>query len=110
MDIKISYADLKESTQALQEEIKGVLKKGDVLAAFMPNIPETVVSMLATAGLGGVFTSTSCDFGVEGVVDRFGANPDQKFLAAAEYQYNGKTINLISKIEEIKKSVRVSKK
>ncbi len=104
-DVKICYADLKDSTQALQEEIKSILKKGDVLAAFMPNIPETVVAMLATAGLGGVFTSTSCDFGVEGVVDRFGQSRPKILVAAAEYQYNGKTINLISKIEEIKKSV-----
>ena len=104
-DVKISYLELKQSTQALQDEIKGIISKGDVLAAFMPNIPETVIAMLATTGLGGVFTSTSCDFGVEGVVDRFGQSKPKVLVAAASYQYNGKTIDLRDKILEIKKSV-----
>ena len=104
-DIKITYGELKQSTQALQEELKGFISKGDVLAAFMPNIPETVIAMLATAGLGGVFTSTSCDFGVEGVVDRFGQSRPKVLVAAASYQYNGKTIDLRDKISEIKNSV-----
>ena len=53
---------------------------GDVLAAYMPNISETVVSMLAATSLGAAFTSTSCDFGVEGVVDRFGQSSKPKVL------------------------------
>jgi acetoacetyl-CoA synthetase len=104
-EAKISYAELAESAQALQEEIKENFSKGDVLACFMPNIPETVISMLATSGLGGVFTSTSCDFGIEGVVDRFGQSRPKILVAAAAYQYNGKTIDLLEKIEQIKQSV-----
>ncbi len=104
-DVKISYEELRESTQALQQELKGCVSKGDVLACFMPNIPETVVSMLAATGLGCVFTSTSCDFGVEGVVDRFGQSKPKVLIAAAEYQYNGKRINLVDKIQEIKNRV-----
>ena len=100
--MKISYGELRESTQALQDEIKGLI--GLEMFNFMPNIPETVISMLASAGLGGVFTSTSCDFGVEGVVDRFGQSKP-KVLVAAEYQYNGKTISLIDKINQIKDQV-----
>ena len=104
-DVKIPYKELKLSAQALQQEIKGVISKGDVLACFMPNIPETVVSMLATTGLGGVFTSTSCDFGVEGVVDRFGQSKPKVLIASCAYQYNGKTIDLIDRINEIKSKV-----
>jgi len=49
----------------MAQYLKPFINCGDVLAAYMPNIPETVVSMLATSSLGGVFTSTSCDFGIE---------------------------------------------
>ena len=105
IDAKINYRDLRTSVQALQTEIKNQFNKGDVLACFMPNIPETVIAMLAATGLGGVFTSTSCDFGVEGVVDRFGQSKPKILIAAAEYQYNGKVISLVDKIEKIKELV-----
>ena len=71
----------------------------------MPNIPETVVTMLAASSLGGVFTSTSPDFGIEGVVDRFGQSKPKVLVAAAGYTYNGKNISQIEKIKEIKKQV-----
>ena len=71
----------------------------------MPNISETVVSMLAATSLGAAFTSTSCDFGVEGVVDRFGQSKPKVLVSVSSYQYNGKTISLIDRINEIKKNV-----
>ena len=71
----------------------------------MPNISETVVSMLAATSLGAAFTSTSCDFGVEGVVDRFGQSKPKVLVTVSSYQYNGKTISLVDRIKQIKKSV-----
>jgi acetoacetyl-CoA synthetase len=98
-----SYADLREKMGALQKTISPFIKSGDVLAAYMPNIPETALAMLATAGLGGVFTSTSSDFGIEGVVDRFGEVGPKVLVAATGYRYGGKTFDLMPKLIEIEK-------
>jgi len=77
------------------------LKKGDVLAAYMPNIPETTMAMLATSALGGTFTSTSCDFGIEGVLDRFSQSKPKVLVAAVGYEYNGKYFDLTERLKEI---------
>lgn len=102
---KISYSDLKKDVKGLQTYLKSYLKSGDVLAAYMPNIPETVVSMLASTSLGGVFTSTSCDFGIEGVLDRFGQSNPKVLVAAASYEYGEKFFDLTDKILEIEKRI-----
>lgn len=98
---KISYQSLRLQTAQLQKSLECFIKKGDVLAAYMPNIPETVVSMLAVTSLGGVFTSTSSDFGVEGVVDRFGQSRPKVLVAAASYMYNGKSFCQLEKIRKV---------
>ncbi len=98
---EITYAELRGMVGSLQRELKSVLGVGDVLACYMPNIPETVVSMLATSSLGGVFTSTSSDFGVNGVLDRFGQSRPKVLVAAVGYEYNGKYFDLTDKILEL---------
>jgi acetoacetyl-CoA synthetase len=98
---KISYEELRKTTSGLAHFLKPLLKEGDVLAAYMPNIPETVISMLATSSLAGVFTSTSCDFGIEGVLDRFSQSKPKVLVAAIGYEYNGKYIDLTSRLKEI---------
>ncbi len=100
---QMTYAQLRENVSKFSKFIKSDIKEGDVLACFMPNISHTVIAMLGTSSLGGVFTSTSCDFGVEGVVDRFSQSKPKILLTVAAYQYAGKTINLIPKIREIEK-------
>ena len=74
---------------------------GDRVAAYMPNMPETIVAMLATASLGGVFTSASPDFGVQGIVDRFGQTMPKVLIACDGYWYSGKAIDVASKLAEI---------
>ena len=69
------------------------LKQGDRVAAFMPNMPETVIAMLATASLGAAFTSCSPDFGVQGVLDRFGQIEPRILIAAESHVYGGKTFD-----------------
>ncbi len=77
------------------------LEPGDRVAAYMPNMPETVVAMLAATSLGAVWTSTSPDFGEESVVDRFGQT-EPKFLFSVDgYFYNGKKIDLSGKLDNI---------
>ena len=101
----VSYAELRTEVKALQTYLKTLMKDGDVLAAYMPNIPETVTSMLATTSFGGVFTSTSCDFGIEGVLDRFGQSEPKVLIAAVGYSYGDKYFNLEEKLLEIEKRI-----
>ena len=102
---KISYDQLKGEVASMSHHLRKYLNQGDVLGAFMPNILETAVAMLATSALGGVFTSSSCDFGVEGVVDRFGESKPQVLIAATGYEYNGKYFDQIPKLIEIEKKL-----
>nr|MDE0500370.1 acetoacetate--CoA ligase [bacterium] len=75
---------------------------GDRVAAWMPNRPETVVLMIAAASLGAMFSSTSADFGVAGVVDRFGQIGPVLLLAADGYPYGGKPFDRREALAEIK--------
>ncbi|NMF88878.1 acetoacetate--CoA ligase [Aromatoleum petrolei] len=73
----------------------------DRVAAYMPNLPETLVAMLATASLGATFTSASPDFGVQGVLDRFGQTEPKVLIACDGYWYNGKPIDVLGKLGDI---------
>ena len=85
---------------ALAMKNEGVVA-GDVVAAYMPNLPETLITLLAAASLGAIFTSASPDFGVQGVLDRFGqVNPKLLFVADG-YYYNGKSFDSLDKVKEI---------
>ncbi len=79
---------------------KGV-KKGDRVAGFLPNIPEAVVSMLATSSIGAIWTSCSPDFGVQGVLDRFGQVEPKVFICVDSYLYNGKVFDCLEKNQSI---------
>jgi acetoacetyl-CoA synthetase len=105
MSKKVTYKNLRTEVKSLQAYLKKNMSEGDVLAAYMPNIPETVVSMLATTSFGGVFTSTSCDFGIEGVLDRFGQSKPKILVAAVSYEYGKKHFDLTEKLLEIEKRI-----
>ncbi len=98
---KLSYKDLRLEVGRMQGILEPYVGKGGVVAAYAPNIPETVITMLAATGLGGVFTSTSCDFGVQGVLDRFQQTKPKVLFAAVRYTYNGKEFDLRDNIREI---------
>jgi acetoacetyl-CoA synthetase len=78
------------------------LQPGDRVAGYLPNMPEAVVAMLATASIGAVWTSTSPDFGVESVVDRFGQTTPRFLFAADGYVYNGTRHPLGDKLTAIR--------
>jgi len=81
------------------------IKKGDRIAAYLPNIPETVIAYISTATIGGIWSSCSPDFGASGVIDRFSQiNPKILFIGD-KYFYNGKKINILSRLPEILKKV-----
>ncbi|MGH8864676.1 MAG: AMP-binding protein, partial [Burkholderiales bacterium] len=92
------YSEVSRLSQALRE--MGV-KPGERVAGYMPNVPGTVIAMLATASLGAVWSSCSPDFGVEGVLDRFGQIEPKVLFAADGYFYNGKTIDVLARLAEI---------
>ena len=74
---------------------------GDRVAAIMPNMPETIAAMLGAAASGVVWSSCSPDFGVEGVIDRFGQIEPKVLVACDGYYYAGKTIRLGDRLKEI---------
>jgi acetoacetyl-CoA synthetase len=88
--------------QALQ---KRGLQKGDRVAGLVPNTPEALIAMLATAALGGIWASCSPDFGVAGILDRF-AQIQPKFLIVADhYLYRGKIHKITEKLHEVQKGL-----
>ncbi|WP_299694372.1 acetoacetate--CoA ligase [uncultured Vibrio sp.] len=95
--------------QSLCEEVSCVqqwlvdcgVHQGDVVAAYTPYLPQTVIAMLATTSLGAIWTSTSPDFGVESVIERFGQVKPKVLFTCDGYTFNGKTFDMTSKNHEI---------
>ena len=92
------YDRVSQTAQALRDAGVG---PGDCVAGYLPNMPETAVAMLATASLGAVWSSCSPDFGVQGVLDRFGQIEPKVMLSADGYYYNGKTHDVTPRLPEI---------
>ena len=103
---EISWKELKLQVATLVNFLRkqGVVK-GDRVAAYMPNMPEAVIMMLATSSIGAIFSSASPDFGVEGVLDRFGQIEPKILLTTDGYWYNGKEINITNKVIDVVKSL-----
>jgi acetoacetyl-CoA synthetase len=101
-DIRLTYRGLNEMVSACSSGLRELgIKEGDRIAGFVTNIPETIIAMLAATSLGAIWTSCSPDFGIQGVIDRFGQVKPKILFAIEDYQYNGKLINTREKIEEI---------
>ncbi|MEC8728674.1 MAG: AMP-binding protein, partial [Pseudomonadota bacterium] len=90
----ISRAELKKRVMAMAGWLKAQhVGKGDRVAAYTPNIPEAVILLLASATIGAVFSSCSTDFGLNGVLDRFGQIEPKVLMVVDGYRYNGKVID-----------------
>lgn len=99
---RLSWDELRELVTRLQRVLsEEEIEIGDRVAAMMPNMPETVAAMLATASIGAVWTSCSPDFGEGAIVDRFGQTAPQFLIVPDGYWYNGKPIDLSTKIQAI---------
>ncbi|MBV6522771.1 MAG: Acetyl-coenzyme A synthetase [Gemmatimonadaceae bacterium] len=92
------YGQVARVASALRREGVGV---GDRVAGYLPNIPEAVIAMLATVSLGAIWSSCSPDFGVRGVVDRFGQIEPKVLFAADGYRYADKEIDLRTRLHDI---------
>ena len=99
---RASHADLYRAVAQTAAALRDMgVTKGDRVAAYLPNIPATVVVMLAASSIGAIFSSASPDFGVQGVVDRFGQIEPKVLFACDGYWYNGKIVDCLGKLGEI---------
>ncbi len=99
---RLTFAELRREVVALGLALQGAgVVAGDRVAGYLPNITETVIAMLATASVGAVWSSCSPDFGVQGVLDRFGQIEPKVLFCAEGYLYAGKSIDLRGRIREI---------
>lgn len=98
----LSYYELYTQVAQLQQKMQQAgIESGDRVAGFLPNIPETIIAMLATTAIGAIWSSTSPDFGTNGVIDRFGQIKPKLLFATDGYYYNGKTYSTLQKLSEI---------
>ena len=99
---RLTYAELFAEVGRVAAALRasGVVA-GDRVAAFMPNVPETVIAMLATTSIGAIWSSCSPDFGTSGVLDRFGQIQPRVLFCADAYLYSGREIDCLTRIAEI---------
>jgi len=98
----LSFRELHEQVSRLAQALRQLgVAPGDRVAGFMPNMPETIAAMLATSSLGAVWSSCSPDFGVQGVLDRFGQIEPKVLFCVDGYHYGGKTHDSLERVREI---------
>lgn len=99
---KLTWNELYNKVSIVWQMMVGMgVQPGDRIALFVPNMPETVICVLAAASIGAVCSLCSCDFGAQGVVDRFGQIEPKLFIYSDKYLYNGKIIPNQEKVDEI---------
>ncbi|MCW5752198.1 MAG: acetoacetate--CoA ligase [Alphaproteobacteria bacterium] len=95
---RMSHAELHDATSRLAQALAADgVGPGDRVAGFLPNLPETLIAMLAATSLGAIWSSCSPDFGVKGVMDRFGQIEPKVLFVADGYFYNGKTFDSLER-------------
>ncbi len=98
----MTWAQLRTLTARIQAGLRALgVGRGDRVAAYMPNIPETLAAFLATAGLGAVWSSCSPDFGARSVTDRFAQIEPAVLLAVDGYRYGGRDFDRTEVVQEI---------
>ena len=98
----LTHHDLYQQVAKLADTLKQWgIEAGDRVAGYLPNLPETVIAMLATASIGAVWSCCSPDFGITGVVDRFGQIAPKVLFLADGYYYHGKKFNSVDKFSGI---------
>jgi len=105
--VSITYAELYEKVTKLAASLRAAgVTKGDRVAGFMPNIPGTVIAMLAATSIGAIWSSCSPDFGFNGVMDRFGQIQPKILFTADGYSYNGKIYNSLERVQKVKQDIK----
>ena len=104
--ISITYAQLYDEVARIAKSLKEAgVQVGDRVVGFMPNMPETIIAMLATTSLGATWSSCSPDFGIKGILDRFGQIQPKVLFTANGYSFKGKHIDSLERISNILKEL-----
>jgi acetoacetyl-CoA synthetase len=99
---QLSHAELYAEVARFQQFlIASGVGEGDRVAAYLPNLPEALIAMLATTALGAIWSSASPDFGVQGLLDRFGQSQPKVLICVDGYWYNGKPVDCLEKNAEV---------
>ena len=99
---RVSHAELTATTSRIAAALKAQgIRVGDRIAAYVPNMPEAIIAMLGATSLGAVWSSCSPDFGVQGVLDRFGQIEPRVLFTVDGYWYNGKPLPILDKVADI---------
>ena len=103
---KLTYAQLYAEVARVQAALKAMrVQPGDRVVGFMPNLPETIIAMLAATSLGASWSSCSPDFGIKGVLDRFGQIQPRVLFTADGYFFKGKRLDSLERIADITKQI-----
>ena len=102
----LTYNELYKETAAVAASLKALgIKPGDRVVGYIPNMPESIIAMLAATSLGATWSSCSPDFGIKGVFDRFGQTKPRVLFTTDGYFFKGKTLNNMDKIAGIIEAV-----
>jgi len=103
---RMTYAELYDEVARVSRSLKAAgVSVGDRVVGFMPNMPETIIAMLAATSLGAIWSSCSPDFGIKGVLDRFGQIRPKVLFTADGYFFKGKKLDSLERIGNILKEL-----
>ncbi|MEI7968322.1 MAG: acetoacetate--CoA ligase [Betaproteobacteria bacterium] len=98
----LSFADVHDTVSRLAQALRRAgVRPGDRVAGIVSNMPEAIIGMMATSAVGGIWSSCSPDFGVQGVLDRFGQIEPRVLFSVDGYWYGGKRLDVLGKLAEI---------
>jgi acetoacetyl-CoA synthetase len=105
--VRITYAQLYDEVARMARSLRAMgIKAGDRVVGFLPNMPQATIAMLAATSLGAVWSSCSPDFGIKGVLDRFGQIQPRVIFTADGYRFKGKKIDSLARMTRILKELR----
>ncbi len=103
---KMTYAELYDSVACLAKPLRAIgVALGDRVAAYMPNLMETAIAMLATTSLGAIWSSCGTELGPRAVLDRLGQIGPKVLFAVGGHRYKGKTFSDLSNVEKIAEGI-----
>jgi len=103
---KLTYADLYAEVARVARSMKDAgIQAGDRVAGFMPNMPEAIIAMLAATSLGATWSSCSPDFGIKGVLDRFGQIKPRILFTANGYWFKGQSLDSLARVSSLLKDL-----
>ncbi|MCB1802308.1 MAG: acetoacetate--CoA ligase [Gammaproteobacteria bacterium] len=103
---RLDYAGLYRQAGAVAHQLQALgVGPGDRVAAIMPNVPEAVIGMLATAWLGAVWSSCSPDFGAQGIIDRFGQIEPKVLIVTDGYRFKGRLVDIRDTVTQVRSAL-----